>query len=100
VSVAAAPAGLGRLRVTVTTTGAAAPISALRFGPATNAIVDAPGAPAALPGNFNVAPPSGSASYTFVIQRTAPSVAAQVPFVVVDACGEWPSFAGGGPGSF
>jgi hypothetical protein len=36
----------------------------------------------------------------FTVRRTTAGQAAQVPFVVVDGCGEWPSFVGGGPNAF
>jgi hypothetical protein len=42
--------------------------------------------------------PSGTQETTFTVQRTAAGQAATVPFTVVDACGNWPTFVGLGVG--
>ena len=43
---------------------------------------------------------TGASSLIFTVTRTMAGQAVQVPFVVVDGCGDWPSFAGGGPNAF
>jgi hypothetical protein len=43
-------------------------------------------------------PPPGN-TLTFYIDRTGPG-AITVPFTVMDSCGAWPTFVGGGPTAF
>lgn len=43
---------------------------------------------------------AGATSYTFTVRRVTSGQGVQVPFTVVDACGSWPTFAGGGPTAF
>jgi len=100
VQVTTAPDGQGRLGVTVTATGPGRPLRALHVGAASNAQIDAPGADPGAPGPFDVAVPAGSASYTFVVRRVTAGQAVNVPFTVTDACGNWPTFVGGGPSAF
>jgi hypothetical protein len=94
------PDGAGRLRVTVSTTGIGGAISRIRFGAASNAQIDAPGGPPNATGNFEVTPPAGATSYTFTVRRVTAGQGTQVPFIAIDACGNWPTFIGGGPGAF
>jgi hypothetical protein len=42
---------------------------------------------------------AGTRQVSFTIRRLAPG-AATLPFTVTDDCGNWPTFAGGGPGAF
>jgi hypothetical protein len=48
--------------------------------------------------------PEGAQRATLLLDRRAPAqnpdLASGVSFVATDACGEWPSFVGGGPGAF
>jgi hypothetical protein len=37
---------------------------------------------------------------TFIVTRQAAGQATHIAFTVRDACGDWPSFVGGGPGAF
>ena len=103
VGVAAAPDGAGRLRVTVTAPTTAAlstnALQALRFGAATNALIDAGGQVGAT-GSFSVALPAGTTQTSFVVRRATPGLATTVPFEVVDACGAFPTLVGGGPAAF
>jgi hypothetical protein len=39
-------------------------------------------------------------TYTFHVLRATPGHATTLVFTVVDACGEWPTFVGGGPTAF
>ncbi len=98
VGISAVPSGTGRLQVTVS--AGAGPLSALRFGAATNALIDVPGFVTGASGNFNVSLPAGTAQTTFFVRRASPGLATTVPFVVVDGCGEWQTFVGGGPAAF
>jgi murein DD-endopeptidase MepM/ murein hydrolase activator NlpD len=72
----------------------------LRFLSATNAAITAPGGPVGALGNFPVMLPVGTQQVTFTIRALAASLAVPVPFVVVDNCGDWSTFAGGGPDLF
>jgi CSLREA domain-containing protein len=99
VAVTSAPNGSGGLQVTVATSGSGGAIGSVQFGQATNAQLDAPGGPPNATGSFNVSPPSAT-SYTFTVRRATAGQAVQVPFTVVDACGAWPTFVGGGPTAF
>jgi hypothetical protein len=51
-------------------------------------------------GGARVAIPSGAASSTFTIERLQAGAGATVPLVVEDDCGDWSTFAGGGPSAF
>ena len=91
----------GALSVTLTAGTATSGVNRLRqvrFGSSANAVVEA-GTQAAS-GNFTVNLPAESTSYTFVVRRSAPGAATTVPFTVIDSCGEWTTFVGGGPSAF
>ena len=99
-----APAGVqttrgagGQLQVTLS--GRGGTIRAVRFGAASNALIEVGGQPARS-GDFTYTPPTPTAQIGLTIRRVAASVAATVPLVIVDAAGEWPTFVGGGPGAF
>lgn len=98
VDVQAAPTGDGRLRVSVSASGANNSLREIRFGPASNGLVDAPGV-SGVPGNVVVPIPDGTVSVQFFVRRAGPG-AVTTPFVVWDQCGDWPSFAGGGDAAF
>jgi uncharacterized protein (DUF1501 family) len=95
IRVQASPTGDGRLSVTVA--AGAGNLTEIRFGTAQNAIVDVPGGQSG-PGGFSLRP-SGTAQASFFLRRQAAG-ASTVPIVVVDDCGEWPTFVGGGAGAF
>jgi hypothetical protein len=102
-SVATARSGTGRLLVTVRAgKDAATPnnrLLAIRFLPGSNALIDVAGL-AGRTGEFTVAIPGRPEQTTFSVARATPGQATTVPFVVIDDCGEFRSFAGGGVGSF
>jgi tartrate-resistant acid phosphatase type 5 len=100
IRVTASRNGAGALLVTLSTTGNGGQITAVRFGQARNALIDVPGGPLGATGNFNVALSSAGSGYTFTVRRAVPGQIVHVPFVVVDACGDWSTFVGGGPASF
>jgi hypothetical protein len=88
--------------VTVRVTGAGNALSALTFGNGprvpTNALIDLPDGRTGLTGTPSYAPPAGSTQTTFWVRRQAAGAPVQVPFVVADGCGDWPTFVGGGTG--
>ena len=86
VSVRATPLGNGRLQVTVLAGGTPNAFRGIRLGTVPNAIVEG-------------SPTISGASASFVVQRTGPG-AVTLPFSVTDACGDWPTFVGGGPAAF
>jgi hypothetical protein len=94
----------GRLHVTITAgTSAALPNNALqivRFGTATNARIDVRDGPTGLTGDFTQSPPSNTRTIEFNVSRQQVGASSTVPLVVVDACGEWSTFVGGGPDAF
>jgi hypothetical protein len=104
VSVAVVPGGAGRLQVTIAAnTTAGTPtnqLQALQFGAATNALIDVPGGPSGATGSFNVALSAGTQQAAFIVRPASSGGAVTVPLVVVDNCGAWPTFVGGGPSAF
>jgi uncharacterized repeat protein (TIGR01451 family) len=95
--------GPERLRVTISAgTLPATPSNALRevrFGAAQNALIDIPSGPSGSPGGFAHRPSDGVV-LTFFVRRASPSGAATVPLVLIDECGEYRTFVGGGPSAF
>jgi len=96
----------GRLQVTVrSATSSQVPnnrLRQLRFGAATNALIDA-GGQTGRTGNFTVTLPVGTTQTTFTIRRgttAVPPLTTTVPFVAADDCGDWSTFVGGGPAAF
>ena len=102
IGVSAVPVGSGRLQVTVSA-GTTATVSnnqlqAVRFGPPTNAAIEANGQ--TMTGNSSISLPANTRQFTFVVRRAAAGASATVPIVVVDQCGDWSTFVGGGPDAF
>jgi parallel beta-helix repeat protein len=92
----------GTLRVTVAATRPAAvpnnTIRQIQFATAQNATIEISGQNR--PGGFSVTLPAGTQQTTFTVRRLAGGQATTVPFSVVDDCGAWPTFVGGGPSAF
>ena len=44
--------------------------------------------------------PAGAQSVALLVTRVTPGVATTVQMIVTDGCGDWPTFAGGGPSAF
>lgn len=88
--------GDGRLRVVIS--GGAAPFLRMVVGNASNAVVDMPGGPTGVTGQ-TVQFPTYPSTATFYVRRLAAGPAT-VPITVVDACGSWNTFVGGGAGAF
>jgi hypothetical protein len=84
--------------VTVAAGGNAA-LQALRFGTATNALIDA-GDRVGGSGSFAVALPPGTRQTTFSVWRATAGQATTVNLVALDSCGEWPALVGGGATAF
>lgn len=100
--VAVARGTAGQLTVTVTAgvgDGTASNrLRALRFGIPRNATILMGGQPVAA--GARVALPTNATQASFTIQRAQPGTGATVPLVVEDNCGDWTTFAGGGPSAF
>jgi len=91
------PTGDGRLIVTVIAGGGA--FHEIRFGTPRNATVDVRDR-VGVPGNVVVPLPDRPTQITFVVHRVTQGQGVTVPFVMLDDCGEWPTFVGGGPTAF
>jgi hypothetical protein len=103
VLVSAVPGSPGQLLVTVTAgTLPGTPanrLAALRFEPGSNALVDI-GDQSGRTGGITVTLADRPRELRFAVRRARPGASTTVPFVVVDDCGEYRSFVGGGPGAF
>lgn len=105
-NVTAAGAGVLNVAVQVQST-AATPgnqLSELRFRSTDNGVIDIAGQMGRT-GAFTVAFPSGTQQSNFTVRRPPagpgnPGAATTIQFDVVDICGAWPSFVGGGPNAF
>jgi hypothetical protein len=104
VTVNVAPAASGRLDVTVTAnTDVYTPtnyLQQIQFGAAVNGVIDMAGYLSMSPGPANVSLPPGTSVAQFTLVRGTPGAASTLPFTVVDSCGSWPTFVGGGPSAF
>jgi hypothetical protein len=74
--------------------GVANTIQRIVFGTLQNATVTLNGQ--AVADGQTVTLPAGATSASLVVQRVTPGAATTVPFTVVDGCGEWKTFVGGG----
>ena len=72
-------------------------LSQLRFGQLRNARVTFDGQVMASGKTTVMATDTSTAVFT--VERVVPGEAVTVPFTVVDGCGEWPTFVGGGTAS-
>jgi hypothetical protein len=98
VAVQTARGGDGRLLVQVAASGTNNWLTVLRFSQTSNALVDLPGQ-SGRTGSFDMSLPSGSVTANFSV-RPDSAGAATVQLTVVDRCGDWPTFVGGGPAAF
>jgi len=91
----------GALQVTISATEVDGPsqneIRELRFGTLANARVTLAGQ--TITSGQVVTLPVRTARTTFSVQRATAGVSTTVPLSVVDACGTWPTFVGGGTGA-
>lgn len=99
VTVTTSSPSAGRLDVRVSTGSARVSLVRIEFQSGINALVDA-GTRVGSTGSFTLALPSGTTSTTFTLRRSAAGSGTTVPFTVVDQCGSWPTFAGGGATAF
>jgi hypothetical protein len=94
-------AGGGKLLVRVESTPLTPqqnnPLRQVRFGELQNARVTLNGQPIAS-GTVVTMPPDTFA-VEFAVERQTPGQSTTVHFVVVDGCGEWKTFVGGGTGA-
>ncbi|MCC6756224.1 MAG: cadherin-like domain-containing protein, partial [Solirubrobacterales bacterium] len=70
------------------------PLQQIRFGQLQNATVTYLGQP--ITSGQTITAPASTVGLEFQVRRTAPGQPTMVPFTVVDGCGEWPTFVGGG----
>lgn len=102
VSISSTPGG-GALNVTVTTTGVG---NAVRFiqtgavaGTTLNALVGFPTPSSEATGTKTYVPRTVGATAAFQVQREVGGSPTTLPFIVMDGCGPWQSFVGGGTGA-
>jgi hypothetical protein len=106
VGVQVAPGG-GTLHTTITArdagcAGGNSQLQSIRITRLTNATVDVATSPVT---SVSTAPqtvplPSLPASIALTVHRVTPGQAATVELTVIDGCGVWPTFVGGGPSAF
>jgi YVTN family beta-propeller protein len=99
-SVSTSSPGVVSVGVTVEAVAFDNRLVALRFGAADNARIDIPNGPSNQSGNFTYTPLPGTQGTTFFVRRATDSGAATVRLAVVDDCGFWLTFVGGGPLAF
>jgi hypothetical protein len=71
----------------------------LQFTQLTNARVDVPGCPT-VSSPTTLTLDARPASVVLTVTRIAAAQATTVELTVVDGCGSWPTFVGGGPSAF
>ena len=98
ISVSTAPESAGRLRVTLSATGANNTLSQVQVQSTANAEVEVSGQPPRT-GSF-VLPLGNVVSTSFVVHRLQAGQTATVTATVTDGCGSWPTFFGGGASGF
>jgi thermitase len=100
VTVANAPTGTA-LNVTAGVTGVGNAVRFIRSGavagPSLNALVIFPTPVSEAGGTKTYVPQTVGATAVFQVKRETPGVGSTLPFIVTDGCGNWTSFAGGGP---
>ena len=74
-------------------------IREIRIGQAQNGVVDGAGKTGLGTGGV-ISFSTPVTSTTLMVRRVTPGQATTVPLVIVDACGAWPTFVGGGPTAF
>lgn len=93
--------GPGTIQATIAATGANNTLVALRIGvpprAMTNASLDVQGVLNGVTNGQSVTLPNGATQAVLIVTRLAAGTAT-VPLVVVDGCGDWPTFVGMGPG--
>ena len=73
------------------------PLQQVKFGAFQNATVTMNGQP--IVSGQTVTLPPNSPAMDFTVRRVTPGQSTTVPFTIVDGCGEWPTFVGGGTGA-
>ncbi|MFN0074081.1 MAG: DUF1501 domain-containing protein [Chloroflexota bacterium] len=89
------PVGPDRLQVNVAPSGAINGVRSISFTRVDGGTVDV-GTQSGLGTGASVTFPPGTLGVSFFINRSLVGSAATAQFTVVDACGSWPTFAGGG----
>jgi hypothetical protein len=97
VTVNVQPIGGNTLQVTITPE-ANGWINQIQIGAATNASINVAGQ-TGITGNQTINLPPATTTLTFQVIRSG-SGSTTVPLTVVDTCGSWPTFVGGGASAF
>ena len=94
--------GDGRLRVTITAGCGSIRSVAIGAGsaPIDNASVDVVGGPSGITSARTVTLGTGQQTVVLIVSRRVQGQMTTVPLIIVDDCGEWRTFVGGGPGAF
>ena len=88
-----------QLTVTVAVTGTGNALRHVAFGQPVNATLAVPGQPSPISTPFTYTAPAGATSLSFAVRSGTSTQAVHVPLTVTDACGDWPTFVGGGVGA-
>jgi hypothetical protein len=102
VQVTAVSNGDGRLRVTLSASensGQTNVLQAITWTKLDNAAANVVGVGNAVQGQ-RTSLPANTQSVTLLVSRVTPGQATTVNLTVTDACGDWPTFVGGGPSAF
>jgi subtilisin-like proprotein convertase family protein len=98
VAMSTSATGDGRLRVTISATGANNRLQSVRLGTLRNARVDVAGGSSGLTSGAT-ASLNGASSALLLVSRVGAG-GVTVPMTITDGCGDWTTFVGGGSTSF
>jgi hypothetical protein len=105
VDVTTSPDGPGRLRVSIVARSLSSAPDAMpnrlvrvTIGSAVNAVVEAGQPPEPIASSLELT--ARPTSTTLWVRRLDPNASTTVRLLIDDNCGQWPTFVGGGPGSF
>jgi len=88
----------GGLRVTVSATGQGNALRQVQFRRPINGTIQIAGTQVDASVGYLQTLPGGTVQFTFLLRPITVGQVFHVPFVVTDACGDWPTFAGRGGG--
>jgi hypothetical protein len=95
---------LGPGQLGVTLQAGQAPLTRLDIGAPSraldNAVVDVIGGPSGITAGTSYTPPTGASVVELRVRRLDPTQPVMVPLAIVDGCGSWGTFVGGGSGAF
>jgi hypothetical protein len=87
------------LSTVLTAASSTLPITSVQFASDPNAQVDMAGLVGQM-GPLTIQLPSASFAPTFYVRRSVAGASVMRPFTIVDGCGLWQTFVGGGAGGF